>query len=121
MQRFTELKVWQEAHALVLEVYTLTGTGFPTDERFGVMGQIRRAVVSVASNIAEGSKRRTGRDFAHFINMAEASLAEVEYLLMLSRDLSFLSEEKTSPILGEIDVLSRRLHALRVKVEQSRK
>ena len=86
MQPFTELKVWQRSHALVLEIYTLT-RDFPAEERFGLTSQLRRAAISVATNIAEGSRRQHAQDFARFLNIAEASLAELEYLLMLTHDL----------------------------------
>src|ERR1035437_7903168 len=88
MQRFTELKGWQRSHALVLQVYSLTKT-FPPDERYGLTAQLRRAVLSVPTNIAEGSKRQTNADYARFLNIAEGSLAETEYLLMVSRDLHY--------------------------------
>jgi four helix bundle protein len=89
VQRFQDLKVWQRSHALVLEIYRLT-KDFPSTERFGITSQIRRAAVSVPTNIAEGTKRLGGQDFVRFINIAEGSLAETEYLITLSRDLIYL-------------------------------
>ena len=86
MQRFTELKVWQRSHGLALQLYRLTAA-FPVEERFGLVTQIRRAAVSVPTNIAEGSKRQGKLDYARFLNIAEGSLVETEYLVMLSRDL----------------------------------
>jgi four helix bundle protein len=88
MQRFTDLAVWQRSQQVVLEVYRLSGK-FPADERFGLVSQLRRAAASVPTNIAEGSKRRSNPEYARFLNVAEGSLAETEYLLMLSRDLRF--------------------------------
>jgi four helix bundle protein len=117
MQRFTELKVWQRAHGLVLEIYAATAT-FPADERFGLTSQIRRAAASVPTNIAEGSKRRRKNDFAHFLNIAEGSLAETEYLVILSRDLEHLGTKKATALLGEIDEIGAMLHTLRMRVEQ---
>src|SRR5713226_1255009 len=96
MQRFTDLKVWQRSHALVLHVYRLTKS-FPSDERYGLTSQLRRAVLSVPTNIAEGSKRHTNPEYARFLNIAEGSLAETEYLLMVSRDLGYLSAATTTP------------------------
>ncbi len=71
MQRFTDLKVWQRSHALVLELYRLT-EAFPAPERFGLIAQLRRTAVSVPTNIAEGSKRRTAQDYARFLNLPRA-------------------------------------------------
>lgn len=117
MQRFTELKVWQRSHALVLKVYHLT-RALPPDERFGLVAQLRRAALSVPTNIAEGSKRQSRQEYAHFLNIAEGSLVETEYLLMVSRDLGFLEAKALSAVLSEIDGLARMLHNLRTKVEQ---
>lgn len=117
MQRFTDLKVWQRSHALTLNVYEVTRE-FPSDERFGLISQVRRAAASVPTNIAEGSKRRSAPEYARFLNIAEASLAETEYLLMLSRDLNYLPPERATEMLAAIDETARMLNALRKKVEQ---
>jgi len=119
MQRFTNLKVWQRSHALVREIYRHSAT-FPNEERFGVTSQLRRAAVSVPCNIAEGSKRRQPKDYARFLNIAEASLAETEYLLILSRDLSYIDAQATGCLRREIEEISRMPNALREKVEASR-
>src|SRR5579863_3025337 len=100
MQRFTELKVWQRSHALVLQVYRLTKS-FPPDERYGLTSQLRRAVLSVSTNIAEGSKRQTNTEYARFLNIAEGSLAETEYVSMVGRDLHCLSGDAAKPALIE--------------------
>ena len=118
MQRFTNLQVWQRSHQLVLEIYRAT-RAFPIEERFGLVSQLRRSAVSVPTNIAEGSKRASSRDFARFLNIAEGSMAEIEYLLMLSHDLELLSEEASTAMLKEADEIARMLNALRVKVEAS--
>jgi|SRR6266852_1146974 len=115
MQRFTDLKVWQRSHALVLHVYRLTKS-FPSDERYGLTSQLRRAVLSVPTNIAEGSKRHTNPEYARFLNIAEGSLAETEYLLMVSRDLGYLSAATTTPALAEAEEIARMLNGLRNKV-----
>lgn len=117
MQRFTELKVWQRSHALVLDVYRQTAR-FPDHERFGLTSQLRRAAASVPTNIAEGSKRQHPQDYARFLNIAEGSLAETEYLLLLSRDLAYLPNEAAEPTLAEVAEIARMLHALRAKVEE---
>ena len=117
MQSFRELKVWQRSHALVLELYRVT-EAFPSQERFGIVSQLRRAAVSVPTNIAEGSRRLTPKDYARFLNLAEASLAETEYLLLLSRDLGYVAGDLTEPLVAEASEISRMLYALRRKVEQ---
>jgi len=119
MQKFQDLKVWQRSHALVLTVYRLTAK-FPAEERFGLVGQLRRAALSVPTNIAEGSKRQSGQEYGRFLNIAEGSLAEAEYLLIVSRDLAFTTSSIVQPLLDEISELARMLHALRTKVTRQR-
>jgi four helix bundle protein len=80
---------------------------------------MRRAAASVPTNIAEGSKRRSNKEYATFLNRAEASVAEVEYLLMLVRDLGFVTAASSAPLLGEVDEIARMLHHLRVRVEDA--
>ncbi len=117
MQHFANLKVWQRSHALVLDLYRLTA-GFPAEERFGLISQLRRAAASVPTNLAEGSKRKSQRDYAHFLNLAEASLAETEYLILLSRDLAYLTPDQAEPRQREVSEISRMLYALRDKIEK---
>ncbi len=92
-------------------------TGFPQNERYGLTSQLRRAALSVPTNIAEGSKRLTSQEYARFLNIAEASLAETEYLVMVSRDLEYVTPIVATKSFSEISELSRMLHALRKKVE----
>jgi four helix bundle protein len=116
MQRYTELKVWERSHLLVLEVYRRT-EGFPDQERFGLTSQLRRAAVSVPANIAEGSRRQGAQDYARFLNIAEGSLAETGYLVLLSRDLGYLEPDVAEKLSAEAEEISRMLYALRIKVE----
>ena len=116
MQHFSELKVLQKSHALVLNLYRLT-TRFPADERFGLTSQLRRAAVSIPTNIAEGAKRLGRQDYARFLNIAEGSLSETEVLLMLSSELGYLQPRETEMPLAEISEIARMLYALRCKVE----
>lgn len=118
VQPFTDLKVWQHGHRLVLAIYRLTAA-FPSDERFGITSQLRRAAVSVPTNIAEGSKRLTDAEFARFLNIAEGSLVETQYLLMLSRDLSFAGAE-VDALLAKTTEAAKMLHGLRVRVSRGR-
>ena len=99
----------------MLQVYRLTKS-FPPEERYGLTSQIRRSSLSVPTNIAEGSKRQTRTEYSRFLNIAEGSLAETEYLLMVSRDLGYLTASITIPLLVEADEIAKMLHALRSKV-----
>jgi len=89
---FTDLKTWQVGHQIVLEVYNLTKT-FPREELFGLISQLRRAVVSITSNIAEGFSRSTSKDKAHFYAIALGSLTEVQNQLIIARDLGYISKD----------------------------
>jgi len=117
VQHFRNLKVWERSHQLVLEVYRLTSS-FPKDERYGLTSQLRRSSASVPTNIAEGSKRIGQQDFIRFLNIAEASLSETEYLVMLSSDLGYFPSAKTEGLLKEISELARMLNSLRAKIEE---
>ena len=85
---FQDLQVWQKAHQLVLDVYQMS-RGFPSSEIYGLTSQLRRAAVSIPANIAEGFRKRGKADKARFLNIAQGSLEEVRYYLILSKDLSY--------------------------------
>jgi four helix bundle protein len=119
MQRFTELRVWQRSHASVLSVYRLTAQ-FPPEERYGLTSQLRRAALSVPKNIAEGSKRIGRQDYARFLNIAEGSLAETEYLRMISRDLGYLAAKEAAALLAELTEIGSMLNGLRSKVARAK-
>jgi four helix bundle protein len=106
---FEQLEVWQVAHHLVLRVYRLTAN-LPSDEKFGLISQMRRAAVSVPANIAEGFKRRGRADKVHFYNIAEGSLEEVRYYAILCRDLGHPIEY--DPLAVEAERVGRMLTAL---------
>ena len=116
MQRFVDLKVWKRAHELTLAVHRLTRS-FPADERFELTSQLRRAATSVPANIAEGSKRNTERDYARFLNIAEGSASETEYLLILARDLNLAREAEVDPLLAALSEIGAMLFGLRTRVE----
>lgn len=98
---FRDLVVWQKAHQLVLAIYRLTRS-FPTEERFGLTSQIRRAAVSVAANITEGFSKRGRSDKARFLNIAQGSLEEVHYYLILAGDLGFLNSSEVADQYREV-------------------
>lgn len=88
---FRDLQVWQKSHELVINVYKLTKL-FPKEELFILVSQIRRAAISIAANIVEGFRRKSLKDSLNFYHMADASLEELKYHLLLSKDLGYLSE-----------------------------
>lgn len=120
VRNYRDLIVWQKAIALTEEIYGLTKR-FPSDERFGLVAQIRRAAVSVPSNIAEGQARHMSREFIQFISHAEGSLAEVDTQLMLSKQLGFCCGEETEPIVSRISEIRKMLMALRGKLNGQRR
>ena len=88
IDRFEQLDVWKESHAMVLDVYRTTKL-HPSEEKFGLISQMRRAAVSIPANIAEGFKRRGLKDKAHFYNIAQGSLEELRYYFIVCRDLHY--------------------------------
>ena len=91
MRDFHKLIIWQRSHQLALSVYSISKL-FPKDELFGLTSQIRRAVSSIPTNIAEGCGRASNKDFAHFLQIAIGSAAEVEYELLLAHDLDYIND-----------------------------
>ena len=100
-QKFEDLVVWQKSHSLVLRVYKLTRT-FPKDELFGITSQMRRAAVSVPANIAEAFSKKGKADKARILNISQASLEELRYYFILSRDLGYLPEDAGWTDLSEV-------------------
>ena len=109
--RFKRLEVWKDAMILVKKVYTVTSS-FPESERFGLSSQLQRAIVSVASNIAEGSGRGTQKDFINFLNHARGSLYEVMTQLEIAASLKFIAREHVEVIADDCEGLARRINAL---------
>ena len=98
---FRDLRVWQRAHAFVLAVYKMTA-GFPVREAYGLTSQMRRAAISIAANIAEGFAKRGKADKARFMNVAEGSLEESRYYLILSQDLGYGDTAELMELLNEV-------------------
>jgi len=109
MEKYINLKVWKNSHRFILELYTITRK-FPSDERFGLTQQMRRSAVSIAANIVEGSKRRSDRDYAHFLNIAEGSLEEVKYYLRLSKDLLYINDVVFEKLYSLAEEIGRLLY-----------
>ena len=112
IKHFTELNAWKEAHNLVLLVYRMT-ENFPDKERFGLTNQLRRAVVSISSNIAEGFGRNTKNDKIHFYTMAKGSLFETQNQMYIAKDLGYINKEQSSIFEKQADTVSRLITGLR--------
>ena len=109
---FEKLGVWNEAIQLATKIYTLTKL-FPDEERFGLTSQTRRSVVSISSNIAEGTARLTNKDKAHFMTTPNSSALELLNQTFISKELQFLSEENYKSLRFEIESITNKINALR--------
>jgi len=114
-----DLKVWEKAHAVTLEMYRVTNS-FPRDERYGLTSQIRCCGASIAANIAEGCGRRGNGEFHRFLQVASGSASELDYHLLLARDLSFLGNDQYGSIAKQLGELRRMLTALILRVDAER-
>jgi four helix bundle protein len=115
MQDFTQLKVWQKAHNFTVNLYKLT-QDFPTEEKFGLTNQIRRASVSVESNLSEGCGRNGDKEFSRFLDIAQGSAYEVKCQILIARDLGYLDKNKSQLLTDKINEVSRMINALNQKL-----
>ncbi|AZA72929.1 four helix bundle protein [Chryseobacterium indoltheticum] len=111
MANFKELLVWQKSINFVTEIYELTND-FPKNEMYGLISQIRRASISIPSNIAEGNSRRSVADYLQFLKIARGSCAEVETQLIIAQNLKFLNEEHYLKLNQDIIEISKMLNGL---------
>jgi len=109
---FEKLEVWQLAKRLVVKIYQITSQ-FPAEEKFGLVSQLRRAAVSISSNIAEGSGRSTPKDQGNFYNKAYSSLVEVLNQLMISHDLNWINQTDLNDVRADIEIISSKINSLR--------
>lgn len=107
-QKYTELDVWKQSREFASLIYELTST-FPKAEQFGIISQIRRSVVSVPSNIAEGCGRQHFKETLHFLSIAKGSLYEIETQLYISKDLSFITNDQLLMCLVKIESIGKLL------------
>ena len=108
---YRELRVWQLAMDIVIEVYRVT-RAFPAEEKFGLIAQLRRAAVAISSNIAEGRSRLGAAEFRHFVSIARGSVAEVETQLAVAVALGYIVADEITSVLAKLDELSRMLFGL---------
>jgi four helix bundle protein len=108
MRDFKQLKVWEKAHCLTFGIYGITKS-FPPDERFGLTSQLRRASASIPTNIAEGCGRNGERELLNFMGIAAGSASEVEYLLILARDLNYIAPETYKDLTEQVIEIKKML------------
>ena len=116
MKDFRKLKVWEKAHLLTLKIYKVTEK-FPREELYGLTSQIRRACVSIPTNIAEGCVRSSDADFSRFLYIALGSTSELEYLILLSMDLKFIKSELHTELNNEINEIKKMLISMIQKLK----
>ena len=110
-KNFKNIRAWELADKLAISIYKFT-KNFPKEELYGITSQIRRAAVSVPSNIAEGAARNSGKEFVQFLYIAQGSLSEIEYLIYLSRNLGFLNDENYAALEEIRSECAKTLHGL---------
>ncbi|MFL5320143.1 MAG: four helix bundle protein [Myxococcaceae bacterium] len=115
MQNFTELRVWKQAYELTIAIHEVLERA-PRTHGFAVMDQLRRAIVSVGANIAEGTRRETRREYARFLNIAQGSVAESDHLVRVAAGIGLLPKQKAAEFLHALDRLGRGLSNLRDRV-----
>lgn len=107
---FRDLVVWQKSHNLTLEIYKITSS-FPTEEKFGLISQMRRAAYSIPANIVEGHSRKSRKEFLQFLSIAKGSLEELKYFIILAKDLKYTSAEMTNKVEDYSEEVSKILFA----------
>lgn len=112
---FRKLEIWKDGIELSKIIYELT-RNFPKEEIYGLTSQMRRAAISIPSNIAEGAGRDTDKDFAHFLTIAKGSSFELDSQLILAKELGYITEEQLIPILDKLVILQNKIFRFREKL-----
>lgn len=113
-----DLEVFKKAHELALDIYKIT-SNFPREETYGLVSQMRRAAVSINSNLAEGGARPSKGEFRQFVGVARGSVAELEYQIKLSKDLGMIKVEDIKKVESEAEEISRMLTGLMSKISKN--
>jgi four helix bundle protein len=114
MHRYKDLEFWRRSKDLAVSIYRLSAK-FPSDEKFGITNQMRRASVSIASNIAEGSSRSSDKDFRRFLEMSMGSAYELETQLLISKELGYLDVNVCTDIMNEVGTMIRQISNFKLK------
>ena len=115
---FEELIVWQKAHAFTLDIYKITKS-YPREELFGLVSQFRRAVVSIAANIAEGYGKKSSKDKLRFYNIAEGSINECKYYILLSTDLEYINLQEKEQLYDNLITIKKLLYSYSRSLHQN--
>ncbi len=116
MRDYKKYQVWEKSHALVLDIYRITKT-FPEEEKFNLVSQLNRVALSIPTNIVEGCGRESDKEFARFLHISSGSAFELEYLLIVSKDLKILNPGSAQILLAEINEIKKMLFSLIQKLK----
>lgn len=119
MSNYKDLEVWKKSHKFALEIYKITDT-FPKEEKYGIVSQLRRASLSIPTNIVEGKGSTFTKKLSNFLDIARGSAQEVEYLLLFSKDLNYLSDSKYNELNKECTSILQMLTKFKKTVDKSR-
>jgi len=112
-----KLSVWKKAIDFVKRIYQITGD-FPSEEKFGMVSQMRRSAISIASNISEGAGRNNKKEFNQFLGIAQGSSAELETQLIISCELGFLTNQMANELIKDLDEISKMIIGLQYKISE---
>ena len=115
MRDFKKYDIWKLSHVFTLKIYELTKS-FPKDETYGLISQIRRASSSIPTNISEGCGRSSDKEFNRFFTIALGSASEVEYLILLSKDLKYINDTLFNSLNEEINIIKKKIYTLKQKL-----
>ncbi len=113
------LEVWKRCLNFVTKIYKITAK-YPNEEKFGLVSQMRRAAVSIPSNIAEGAARNSKKEFINFLHISQGSTAELETQILISRNLHFITTSDTEPLLQELEEISKMIIGLQKSLRRSK-
>lgn len=116
MRDYKNYEIWKKSHKIALEIYSFTKS-FPKEETYGIVSQLRRASLSIPTNIVEGTGRNSQKEFAYFINIASGSAAETEYLIRFPFDLNYINEDQFNKVNDEIISIRKMLNAFHQKLK----
>jgi four helix bundle protein len=114
-----KLNVWKKAIEFVKRIYQITGE-FPSEEKFGLVSQMRRSAISIASNISEGAGRNNKKEFNQFLGVAQGSSSELETQLIIARELGFMKDQLAAELISELDSISKMIVGLQRAIKDSK-